>query len=93
MRLTVEFFGLPRRLTGVKECHLEFDDGADLYDVIMELAQKFPRLAEEKVIIHDRELAQFFMFSINGTQMVQHLDHTQLADNDHLLLISTISGG
>lgn len=92
MKLTVEFFGLPRHLTGVKECQLEFDDGADLYDVITELAQKFPRLAEEKVIVHGRELAPSFMFSINGTQMVQNLD-TRPADNDHLLLISAISGG
>jgi len=92
MKLTVEFFSLPRHLTGVKECQLEFDDGADLNDVVMELAQKFPRLAEEKVIVHGRELASSFMFSINGTQMVQNLN-TQLADNDHLLLISAISGG
>jgi molybdopterin converting factor small subunit len=92
MKLTVEFFGLPRRLTGVKECQLEFGDDADLHDVIMELGQKFPCLAEEKIIVRGRELAQSFMFSINGTQMVQNLG-TRLADNDRLLLISTISGG
>ena len=92
MRLTVEFFGVARHLTGVEECQLEFEEGADLHDVVMELGHRFPVLVEEKLIENERELAPSFALSINGRRVAQNLD-VRLVDNDRLLLISAVWGG
>lgn len=92
MRLTVEFFGVARHLAGVEECQLDFVEGANLHDVVMELGHSFPRLVEEKLIENERELAPSFALSINGRMVTQNLD-VRLVDNDRLLLISATWGG
>lgn len=88
----MEFFGVARHLAGAEECQLEFEEGADLHDVVMELGDRFPRLVEEKLIESGRELAPSFALSINGRMVTQNLD-VRLADNDRLLLISAVWGG
>jgi len=92
MRLTVEFFGLLRQLTGVNESQLEFEGSVDLHGVVEELGRRFPRLIDEGVILQDRELSPSFVFSINGRIVAQNLN-ARVADNDSLLLISAIWGG
>ncbi len=83
---------MARHWAGVEECQLEFEEGAELHDVVMELGRSFPRLVEEKLIENQRELAASFALSINGRMVTQNLD-VRLADNDRLLLISAVWGG
>jgi molybdopterin converting factor small subunit len=92
MRVMVEFFGVARHWAGVEESQLEFEEGAELSDVVMELGRRFPRLVEERLIQSEGELAPSFALSINGRMVSRDLD-AQLSDDDHLLLISAVWGG
>jgi molybdopterin converting factor small subunit len=92
MRVTVEFFGVAWHVIGVRECELEVDEGAQLRDVVRELAQRFPRLVEEQVIGRSEELSDSFALSINGGIVTQNLD-VRIADDDRLLLVSATWGG
>lgn len=92
MRVTVEFFGVARHLSGEEECQLELEEGADMHDVVMELGRRFPRLVEEKLIVDERDLAPSFALSRNAMMITQDLD-AQVEDTDQLLLISAVWGG
>lgn len=92
MRVKVEFFGVARHWAGVEECQLEFEEGAELRDVVMEVGHRYPRLVEERLIANGGELAPSFALSINGRMVAGNLD-ARLSDDDHLLLISAVWGG
>lgn len=92
MRITVEFFGVSRYVTGIEECELEFEQGANLGDVVRELVRRFPRLEQERLIENGPRLSPSFQLIIDGRGAAKELD-TQLKGNERLLLISATWGG
>ncbi|HEM61016.1 MAG TPA: hypothetical protein ENO24_01900 [Chloroflexi bacterium] len=92
MMITVEFFGVSRYVTGIKECQLEFEQGANLGDVVRELARQFPRLEQERLIENGPRLSPSFQLIIDGRGVTKELD-TQLKGNERLLLVSATWGG
>jgi molybdopterin converting factor small subunit len=85
MHVVVEFFGVSRRLTGTRECHLELEQRAKVQDVIRELARRFPRLVEG-LIDGGLALAESFRLNVDG-RPAGGLD-TELKGDERLLLVS-----
>ena len=91
MRIVVEFFGVPRRRTGVAVAEFEFDQPAlDVAAVITQLCQRYPDL--DGTCFQGAWLVDGYTLNLNGDRFLSsQLD--VLTDNDHLLLMSADAGG
>jgi molybdopterin converting factor small subunit len=87
MPVRVELFGIPRVRAGVAEVTVS---GTQLGDVLSELAERFPALAE--CCINGRALRNGFTVNIGGERFVSAPD-TPLHDGDCVLLMSHDAGG
>jgi molybdopterin converting factor small subunit len=87
MRVAVEFFGIPRSRAGLARTTA---GGANLGDVLAELARNFPSLAE--TCIEGRTLRHGFIVNINTERFVTSPD-VMLRDGDTVLLMSLDAGG
>ena len=82
----VEFLGIPRERTGVADLELE---AATLGQALDLLAARFPDLGD---LIADGLLHPSLAANLNGDEFVSD-PHRQLADDDHLLILSADVGG
>ena len=82
----VEFFGIPRERAGVAELDI---DAATVGELLESLAERFPGLRE--LIAHDG-LHSSVTLNLNGDRFVNDPD-VQLAQDDHVLLLSADAGG
>jgi molybdopterin converting factor small subunit len=87
MTVTVELFGIPRRLAGT--ARVEVRSGR-LGEVLAELAERFPRLAAD--CFPDGTLGHNTMANLNGQRFVVD-PATPLVPGDALLLLSADAGG
>jgi len=92
MELTVEFFGLPRRLSGVKETTVRVEKEATLRDVVKALAAQFPAFLGELVKPVTHELEEPYFFNINARFVPRTLDFRP-QEGDRLLLLFVEAGG
>jgi molybdopterin converting factor small subunit len=92
MEFTVEFFGLPRRLSGVKEATVQVKPEATLRDVVKALAAQFPAFLGQLVDAHSYELAEPYFFNINARFVPKSLEHHP-KQGDRLLLLFLEAGG
>jgi molybdopterin converting factor small subunit len=82
----VEFLGIPRARSGVSELEIEAET---LGQLLGTLAARFPELRE--LIAVDR-LHPSIAANLNGDSFISDPD-TQLAKDDHLLILSADAGG
>jgi len=87
MQVAVELFGIPRARAGVAQTTAV---GDCLGDVLADLAQRFPYLAEE--CIDGRTLRPNFTANLCGLRFVT-APETPLTDGDTVLLLSLDAGG
>jgi molybdopterin converting factor small subunit len=87
MSVTVELFGIPRQRAGVAMTEAE---GSRLDEVLLDLARRFPRLADE--CIADGRLQSGTMANLNGQRFVAD-PATVLKPGDSLLILSADAGG
>lgn len=92
MEITVEFFGLPRRLSGVKETTVEVKEGATLRDVVKALATKFPAFLGDLINPQTYELEPPYFFNINARHVPRNLEY-QPKEGERLLLLFVEAGG
>lgn len=92
MEFTVEFFGLPRRLAGVKEAIVNVREGATLRDVVRALGDKYPQFVGPLIHPENYSLAEPYFFNINARFVPPSLDH-QPQEGDRLLLLFLEAGG
>ncbi len=92
MELTVEFYGLPRRLSGVKEATVEVKQGATLRDVVDALVLKFPVFVGDLVDPQTRELQAPYFFNIDARHVPKNLNY-QPKEGERLLLLFVEAGG
>lgn len=92
MKVTVEFFGLARRLAGVKEVSLETADGSNLRDILSHLREKFSSLSPSVIAADVPELVPPYMLSIDGRTVPQDLGF-QPREGDRILVLSSMVGG
>ena len=87
MSVQVEFFGIPRARAGVPTA---CSDGSSLGEVLGDLAQRFPQLAE--ACIDGRQLRPGYTANLEGSTFVTDPE-TPLRDGDRILLLSIDAGG
>jgi molybdopterin converting factor small subunit len=87
MEVEVELFGIPRARAGVARTTAA---GQCLGDVLENLAQRFPQLAE--TCIDGRRLRPNFTANVRGQRFVTSPD-TRLAEGDTVLILSLDAGG
>jgi molybdopterin converting factor small subunit len=87
MQVAVELFGIPRSRAGVAQTTAA---GANLGDVLADLATRFPQLAE--ACIEGRSLRSGFIANLGAERFVTSPE-TQLSEGDTILLFSLDAGG
>ena len=92
MEFTVEFFGLPRRLSGAKEATVEVPPGATLREVVHALAARFPAFLGDLIDPQTYELREPYFFNIDARRVAKTLDYEPKAD-ERLLLLFVEAGG
>ncbi len=91
MSIRVELYGIPRSRAGVAEVLLPMNGPTStLSDVLRELADRFPQLADE--CIRGGELRSGYTASVGGQRFVSQPD-TRLDAGDCLLILSADAGG
>lgn len=79
MKVSVLFFGATADEVGTREINLEFSDNAKASDAFGEIVNKYPRLAQHKLL-----------FAVN--QEYANGDET-ISDGDELAVFTAVSGG
>jgi molybdopterin converting factor small subunit len=92
MELTVEFFGLPRRLSGVKQTTVRVEEGATLRDVVAALAGQFPAFLGELVDPETYDLVEPYFFNIDARYVPPNLEF-EPKEGQRLLLLFLEAGG
>lgn len=92
MEFTVEFFGLPRRLSGAKQTTVQVKPEATLRDVVKALAGQFPAFYDQLVDPASHDLEEPYFFNINARFVPKSLEHHPKA-GDRLLLLFLEAGG
>ena len=87
MQVAVELFGIPRARAGAAQTT---SGGHCLGDVLADLAQRFPALAE--ACIEGRRLRPGFTANLGGERFVT-APETPLHDGDTVMLLSVDAGG
>jgi len=92
MQLTVELFGLARRLSGKKEVTFQVSDEATLRDVVVILAKRFPAFLGPLVVPETYELVEPYFFNYDGRRVAKSLEEKP-KEGDRLLLFLLDAGG
>ena len=87
MQVAVELFGIPRARAGVAQT---MADGRCLGDVLAELAERFPGLAD--TCIDGRQLRPSYIANLGGQRFIS-APETPLSEGDTVLLLSVDAGG
>ncbi len=94
MHVTVELTGAARAIAGQKIIHLDLSEADTYQDIVRILAQQFPGLVG---VLIDRDGQTFLssnMFIINGDMTTPAMVMSERPhENDHLILMSLITGG
>lgn len=92
MEFTVEFFGLPRRLSGLKETVVQVKRDATLRDVVRTLAKQFPAFLGALVNPETYDLEEPYFFNINARFVPPNLEYKP-KEGERLLLLFIEAGG
>ena len=91
MKITIEYYGIPRQRVGIAREFYEFDgEEMGIHDVIRTVAKKHP--AFEKHCMDGDILNKHMVVNLNGNQFFQSEDGLA-PDGDALLILSMDAGG
>ena len=93
MRVTVEFFGIPRIRAGRADWELHLPDpknSATLAEILNALAEEFPILARD--CIEGGRLRDGYIANVDGNRFVSD-PAAEIANGQHLLILSADAGG
>ena len=95
MQVTIEYLGFIRNMLSKRTETIELHEGARLKELLSRLSERYG--AEFKKQVYERgqkDLKYGFVVTVNGVLMDQ-LDgvETQLKSDDHVILMSLMSGG
>ncbi len=93
MKVTVEFFGIPRVRAGRADWELHLaghQNSATLEEILNALAEEFPILARD--CIARGRLRDGYIANISGNQFISD-PAANIAAGDHLLILSADAGG
>ncbi|UCD09484.1 MAG: hypothetical protein JSU79_02250 [Dehalococcoidales bacterium] len=89
---TVEMFGLPYTISGIREIKFELTNGAKLTDIVGSLRREIPVLEGEVITPGNDFLLDGFTFNINGRFYVDDRDLV-LKEDDHIILLTLATIG
>ena len=92
MEFTVEFYGLPRRLSGVRQTSVEVKPEGSLRDVVKALAVQFPAFLGQLVDPQTYDLEEPYFFNINARFVPPTLAYIPKG-GERLLLLFLETGG
>jgi molybdopterin converting factor small subunit len=94
MHVQIEFFGLSRLVTGVKEIALDLEDGATFRDVARRLGETYPALIGDVIRSDDGSLQHPNVLNVNARRMIRadKMDESP-RDGDRIILMSMSAGG
>ncbi len=87
MTVIVELFGVARQCAGVAKTEAQ---GVRLGEVLVDLAERFPRLAE--TCIDGSRLRHGYLANLNGARFISD-PATVVVPGDSLLILATDAGG
>ena len=94
MQILVEFTGIPRIVTGVKQVPLELKDGTTFREIVRLLGKQYPKMVGEVLHPDGETLQASNMLNLNGRRMVQPAQmENGPSDGDRLILMSILAGG
>jgi len=94
MQVLVEFMGIARVVSGVKQTTLDLEEGTTFRQIVRLLGQQYPQLLGEVIHADGETLQASNMINLNGRRMIQpaHMDDVP-SDGDRLILMSILAGG
>ncbi len=94
MKISVEFAGLSRVLTGVRQVSLDVEESVTFQDIVRILADQYPSLIGKVIQPEGEGLYPSNLLNINGQRMVQESQMGQSPDEgDRIILMSILAGG
>ncbi len=94
MQVLVEFMGVARVVSGVKQVTLELEEGTTFRQVIRLLGQQYPKLLGEIIQADGETFQASNMLNLNGRRMVQPAQMDDVPnDGDRLIFMSILAGG
>jgi hypothetical protein len=94
MNIRVEFLGLSRLVTGIKEIPLDLGEGATFYDVVCTLGTMYPALIGNVIQPDGKTLQEPNILNLNARQMIQAGQMMSgPSDGDRVILMSMSAGG
>lgn len=94
MRIHVEFLGLSRLITGLKEMSFSLEEGASFRNLVESLGKSYPALIGDVIqpLQNDLQIPNRFLF--NGGRFLQQNEMgDKLNDGDRVVLMSISAGG
>lgn len=91
-KYTVEMFGLPYSISGVRQVELELDDEAGLLDLVGALRRAVPSLEGEVITPGADFLMEGFTFNVNGRFHFNDSD-LKLKEGDNIVLLTMATVG
>lgn len=94
MNIQVEFTGISRIVTGVKQVPLDLREGATFREIVRLLGTQYPKMVGEVIASDGETLQASNMLNINGRRMIQpaQMDDSP-QEGDRLLVMSILAGG
>jgi hypothetical protein len=89
---TVEFYGMPRRLSGVAQAQVNTKPNATLRDIVDELVIMYPSFLNNLVDPETRQINEPYFFNIDARYVPKNLDY-QPKQGERLLLLFLEAGG
>lgn len=94
MNVVVEFAGISRVLTGVRDLSCSLEPDTSYRDLICQLGIRFPALVGVVITPDGDALFPENKIALNGKRMIQDSEmDTFLSDGDRLTLMSILAGG
>jgi len=94
VQVLVEFMGVARVVSGVKQVTLELEEGTTFRQVIRLLGQQYPKLLGEIIQADGETFQASNMLNLNGRRMVQPAQMDDVPnDGDRLIFMSILAGG
>ena len=94
MRVFVEFMGVARVVSGVKQVALELEEGTTFRQIVRLMGQQYPKLLGEIIQADGETLQASSMLNLNGRRMIQPAQMDDVPnDGDRLVFMSILAGG
>jgi MoaD family protein len=95
VKVTVEYLGFIRNMLSKRTEELEIREGTKLRELLSKLSERYG--AEFKKQVYEpgqKDVKYGFVITVNGVLMDQlHRIETRLKSDDHVILMSLMSGG